>query len=53
MSISCDSIDEVIKNTKELLNNKELQEEMIKNQEKYISQDTCDKISEIVIKEIK
>ena len=53
MSISCDSIDEVIKNTKELLNNKELQEEMIKNQEKYISQDTCDKISEVVIKEIK
>ena len=53
MSISCDSIDEVIKNTKELLNSKELQEEMIKNQEKYISQDTCDKISEVVIKEIK
>lgn len=53
MSISCNSIDEVVKSTKELLNNKELQEEMIKNQEKYISQDTCNKISEIVIKEIK
>lgn len=53
MSISCNSIDEVVKNTKELLNNKELQEEMIKNQEKYISQDTCEKISETVIKKIK
>ena len=52
MSISCDSIKEVVKNTKELLENKELQEDMIKNQEKYISQDTCDRISNIVIKEI-
>ena len=52
MSISCDSIKKVVKNTKELLENKELQEEMIKNQEKYISQDTCEKISNIVIKEI-
>lgn len=53
MSMSCNSIEEVVKNTKELLNNKQLQEEMIKNQKKYIKQDTCDKILKIVIKEIK
>ena len=49
----CNSIDEVIRNTKELLNNKDLQEEMINNQKKYVKQDTCEKISELVIDEIR
>ena len=52
MSISCNSIEEVVKNTKELLNNKELQDVMINNQKKYIDIDTCDKISKVVIREI-
>lgn len=53
MSISCNSIDEVIRNTKGLLNNKDLQEEMINNQKKYVKQHTCEKISELVIDEIR
>ena len=52
MSLKCNSIKEVVEKTEELLNNKELQEELIKNQMKYIKQNTCDKISDIVIKEI-
>ncbi len=52
MSLKCNSIKEVVEKTEELLNNKELQEELIKNQMKYIKQNTCDEISDIVIKEI-
>lgn len=53
MAIQCHSISEIIRDTKKLLNNKKLQEEMIRNQEKYIKRNTCDKISNIVINEIK
>ena len=52
MSIKCDSIEEVIENTKKLLNDELLQNKMKENQEKYIKKDTCDKISDIVIKEM-
>lgn len=50
MSLKCDSLDDVINNTKYLLENKEVQEEMIQNQMKNISRDTCDKIAEIILK---
>lgn len=52
MSIQCHSIQEVIQNTKELLENKKLQEQMVQNQRKYMKQDTCDKITELMIQEI-
>ncbi len=52
MSIKCDTIEEVVENTKKLLTNEILQNQMIKNQEKYIRKDTCDKIADIVIKEM-
>ena len=52
MSLKCNNINEVIKNTKKLLENPELQKKMIKNQEKYISKDTCEKIVDLVIKEL-
>ncbi len=52
MSLKCDNINQVIENTKTLLENVELQEEIIENQKKYITKDTCEKIAEIVIKEL-
>ncbi len=52
MSIKCESIEEIVENTKKLINNQKLQNEMIENQKKYIPRDTCEKIAEIVIKEL-
>lgn len=52
MGIKCNTIEEIVKNTKTLLNDEILQEEMINNQRKYINIDTCDKISSIVMREI-
>ncbi len=52
MSLKCDNINQVIENTKTLLGNEELQKEIIENQKKYITEDTCEKIAEIVIKEL-
>ncbi len=52
MSIKCDNIKQVITNTKKLLENKELQSRIIENQKKYIVGDTCEKIADIVIKEL-
>lgn len=51
MSIQCHSIEEVVKATKRLLENKKLQEEMVKNQRKYMHQDTCSKITELILTE--
>lgn len=51
MSIKCDTVEEVIENTKELLKNKELQIEMIENQKKYMNKNVCNDISELIIKE--
>ena len=52
MAIKCDTIEEVVENTKKLLKNETLQNQMIENQEKYIRKDTCDKIADIVIREM-
>ena len=51
MSLQCNSIDEVVKNTKKLLESKKLQEEMVKKQRQYMHQDTCDKITELILTE--
>lgn len=53
MSIKCNSIEEILNSTRELLNNKELQQVMMDNQAKYIKKDSCEKISNIVIQEMK
>lgn len=53
MSLKCDTIEDVIKNTTKLLNDKRLQEEIIKNQEKYINANACDEIADVIIEEIK
>ncbi len=52
MSLKCAHINQVIENTKTLLENVELQKEIIENQKKYITENTCEKIAEIVIKEL-
>lgn len=49
MSVKCDSIEQIIESTKILLKNKAWQEEMIENQKKNISRNTCDKIVEIIL----
>lgn len=50
MSIKCDTVNKVVENTMMLIENKELQEEMIKNQTQNIHSNTCDKITEIILK---
>lgn len=52
MSLKCNNTEEIIENTKELLRNKELQEELISNQKKYIHHDTCEKITNIIIEKL-
>jgi UDP-N-acetylglucosamine 2-epimerase len=52
MSMQCKNIDEVVKNTRELLNNKDLQNEMVSNQEKYINANACEDICNIIINEL-
>lgn len=52
MSLKCDNINQVIEKTKILIENQELQKEIIENQKKYIVEDTCEKIAEIVRKEL-
>lgn len=52
MSIKCDTIEEVIQNTKKLLKDDTLQNQMIENQKKYIKKDACNKISDVVIREM-
>ena len=53
MSIKCDTIQEVVSSTKNLLYNKEVQEELIKNQSKYIDKNACDKICNVIERELK
>ena len=50
MSIKCTTLNEVAKNTKMLIQNKELQKELMQNQIRYINRDTCDKIAELILK---
>lgn len=52
MSIKCSTIEEVVKNTKELLENQKLQEEMIERQKQYINCKATEEITEIILKEI-
>ncbi len=52
MSIQCNSVKEIADDTKKLINDLNKQEEMIKNQEKYIHRNTCDSISKLIINEI-
>ncbi|MDO4283632.1 MAG: glycosyltransferase [Clostridia bacterium] len=52
MSFQCENIDEVVKNTKTLLDDKALQIEMIESQKRYISKNTCNDIADIIIKEM-
>lgn len=52
MAIKCNKIEEVVKGTKKLLKDETLQNQMIENQEKYIRKGTCDKITDIVIREM-
>lgn len=53
MSIKCETIQEIVNSTKELLGNENLQKEMIGNQTKYINKNACEEISNIIIKECK
>ncbi len=52
MSIKCENMEQVVSNTKKLLENKGLQKKIIEEQKKYIIGDACEKIAEIVIKEL-
>ena len=52
MSIKCNTIKEVIENTRNLLEDKKLQEDLIENQKKYININACDEISNVIIREI-
>ena len=52
MSIKCDNMEQVINNTKKLIENKALQNKIIENQEKYIIGDAREKIADIVMKEL-
>ena len=52
MSIKCENIEQVISNTKNLMENKTLQKKIIENQKKYIAGDAREKIADIVIKEL-
>ncbi len=52
MSLMCETIEDVVNNTKKLLNDDRLKEEMIENQKKYINQNACDDIVDIILKEI-
>lgn len=51
MSIKCDTVQEVVENTKELLKNVKLQKEMIENQKKYMNKNVCNDISKLIIEE--
>ena len=52
MSIKCNNIQEIVENTKKLLNNKELQGEMIYNQKININNNACNQITDFIINEI-
>ena len=52
MSIKCENIEEVITNTKKLVESKAMQNKISLNQEKYITGDATEKIADVVIKEL-
>ncbi len=53
MSIKCDTIEEVVLNTKKLLNDVNLQKEMVTNQRKYINRNASVDIANFVEKQLK
>ena len=53
MSKNCATIDEICKETKNLINNMDLRNEMIENQKKYIDKQACSKICDLIIEETK
>ena len=50
MSIKCTNIDEMVDATKKLLEDKELRNEMVASQAKYINKNASDDIADTVIK---
>ncbi len=52
MSMKCENIEQIVSNTKKLIENINLQAEMAQNQKKYVPGDACEKITEIVVKEL-
>lgn len=52
MSLKCDTIDEVVEKTKELILNEKLQKELVQNQEKYIDIKASKKIANKIIEEM-
>ena len=52
MSLKSDNIQEVVKNTKKLLDDEKLQKKMIKNQSKYIDKFALEKICDYIIKQL-
>lgn len=53
MSLKSNNIEEVVKNTKMLLENEKMQKEMIQNQIKYMNKNVCNDISNKIIEECK
>lgn len=53
MSKKCSTVEEVCNETEKLLNDTNLQNQMIENQKKYIDKETCSKICNLIITEIK
>ena len=52
MSMKCEDINQVINNTKKIIENKNLQMEIAENQKKYIAGDACEQIVGTIIKEL-
>ena len=52
MSLKCEDEKDIIVKTKELLENKHLQKEIIENQKRFISNNTCEKIVDFVLNEV-
>lgn len=53
MSIKCDSIEDIVKNTYKLLEDEKIKNEMLENQRKYIDKNACSKICDFIIEETK
>ena len=53
MSLKCDTKEEIIINTTKLLNDTSLQENMIRNQEKYINRNSAEDLVKLVLEKYK
>lgn len=51
MSKKCETIEEICNETKKLIENENLRNQMIENQKKYIDKETCTKICDLIINE--